>query len=377
MSPIEDFSATFAVEPGYLDWAAFGPLAPSVREEAVADLELLGAGRERGIGLVAGRVGEARELVASLLGLDLAGVALQPSTTHGIAQAVYGVSGGIVASPREFPTIPVTIVRAASARGRVVPQWIDPAEPFATPQAIAAALDETTSAVAVSLVDFRTGYRADLAAIREVIGEDRLLIVDATQAFGVVDVDWTPADVVAGHGYKWLRAGRGTGFAWYGHRARVALDPVLSGTTGTDLDDLPFDVVPAPAPAPDGRAFTVSRPDPLAAARLASALGEVARTGVDVIEAAIAARAERVIGIADAHGIDVVTPRDPARRAGIVSLDPGQRHVAALGAALANAGVTVTARTGLVRVSVHAGTDDESLRMLDDACATFVQTRVG
>ncbi len=40
----------------------------------------------------------------------------------------------------------------------------------------------------VSLVDFRTGYRADLAALRDVIG-DRLLIVDAIQGFGAVDAD--------------------------------------------------------------------------------------------------------------------------------------------------------------------------------------------
>lgn len=377
MTTLADLTASFDVEPGYLDWARFGPLSRTVREEAMADLELLGSGRESGIGLVSGRADEARAAIAGLLRVDPAEVALQPSTTHGLAQAVYGVTGGVVASPVEFPSIPVTIARAATALGRIVPQWIAPEHRFVTPEAVAETIDESTSAVAVSLVDFRTGYRADLAGIREVIGDDRLLIVDATQAVGVVDAEWTAADVVAAHGYKWLRAGRGTGFAWYGRRARVALDPVLSGTTGTDADDLPYDVVPVPAPAPDARAFTVSRPDPLAAARLASAVGEVASAGIAEIEAAVAERAGRIIEIADAHGIAVVTPRDPARRAGIVALDPGARHVGALGAALANAGVTATARSGYVRVSPHVATDDETLRMLDDACAVFVQTRVG
>jgi selenocysteine lyase/cysteine desulfurase len=374
VTTLEDLSASFTVEPGYLDWAAFGPLSPTVREEAAADLELLGSGRASGHEFVAGRAAEARETIAELLGVDAAEVTLQPSTTHGIAQAVYGVTGGIVASPREFPAIPVPIARAATSLGRVTPQWIAPEHRFVTAEAVAETIDESTSAVALSLVDFRTGYRADLAAIREVIGDDRLLIVDATQAFGVVDADWSAADVVAGHGYKWLRAGRGTGFAWYGRRARVALDPVLSGTTGADGDDQPFDAVPAPAP--DARAFTVSRPDYLAAARLATAVADVAAVGVVEIEGAVAERAARIIDIADAHGIEVVTPREPERRAGIVALDPGEGHVGALGAALANGGVTATTRSGLVRVSAHVGTGDETLRMLDDACAVFVQMRV-
>ncbi|MDN3309746.1 aminotransferase class V-fold PLP-dependent enzyme [Microbacterium oryzae] len=375
MTTLEDLSASFTVEPGYLDWAAFGPLSPTVREEAGADLELLGSGRASGHQFVAGRAAEACGTIADLMGVEAAEVVLQPSTTHGIAQAVYGVTGGVVASPREFPAVTVPIARAAAALGRVVPQWIGPEHRFVTADAVADTIDESTSAVVLSLVDFRTGYRADLAAIREVIGDDRLLIVDATQAFGVVEADWSAADVVAGHGYKWLRAGRGTGFAWYGRRARVALDPVLSGTTGAEGDDLPFDALPAPAP--DARAFTVSRPDYLAAARLASAVAEVAAVGVTHIEAAVAERVGRVIEIADAHGIEVVTPREPERRAGIVALDPGAAQVGALGAALANGGVTVTTRSGLVRVSPHVGTDDETLRMLDDACAVFVQTRVG
>ena len=62
---------------------------------------------------------------------------------------------------------------------------------------------------------------------------DRLLIVDAMQGFGAVDADYAAADVVCGNGYKWLRAGRGTGFAWFGERALERIAPVLSGWAGT------------------------------------------------------------------------------------------------------------------------------------------------
>src|SRR5690606_29200755 len=108
---------------------------------------------------------------------------------------------------------------------------IDPPDGIVTIDSVVAALTDDVSAVAVSAVDFRTGALVDLAGLREAIG-DRLLIVDAMQAFGVVDVEWNLADVVAGNGYKWLRAGRGTGFARFSARAQERIVPVLSGISG-------------------------------------------------------------------------------------------------------------------------------------------------
>ena len=90
----ESFLASFDGEPGYLDWAAFGPLSPSVRAEVHADAELLGSGRPSSIDLVADHAREARDLLAQLLRTDAEQVVLQPSTTYGLMQAIYGLSGG-------------------------------------------------------------------------------------------------------------------------------------------------------------------------------------------------------------------------------------------------------------------------------------------
>jgi selenocysteine lyase/cysteine desulfurase len=225
----------------------------------------------------------------------------------------------------------------------------------------------------VSLVDFRTGYRVDLGELRDVIGPDRLLIVDAIQGFGVVDAEYAAADVVCGNGYKWLRAGRGTGFAWFGDRALERVAPVLSGFAGVD-GGLPMDEVPRPAAS--ARAFTVAHPDALAAARLATGLREVRDAGVSRIESELVARTRDVINSADRFEIPVVTPREAERRAGIVALAPRAADVAPLGAALANHGLTVTARSGLIRVAPHVGTGAETLRLFGDALAAFAQSRV-
>ena len=370
ISTIEEYRATFDGEPGYLNWAAFGPLSSTVRDEVVADLGMLGTGRSSSIAHVEEREVEARTAIAGLLGLPIEAVTLQPSTAYGLMHAVYGLGGGVLASPAEFPAIPTVITRAADALGRIRPQWLQTTDGFVTPEAVADQLEEDTTALVVSLVDFRTGYRADLTGLREALGPDRLLIVDAIQGFGVVDADWGAADVIAGHGYKWLRAGRGSGFATFNAHARERIAPVLSGHHGVE-GGLTVDEVPAPAA--DANAYTVARGDALAAARLAIALSEIAEVSVPVIEEALTERTERVIEIAQRHDIRVASPLDPDRRAGIVALAPD--NVAALGAELANRGVTVTARSGIVRVAPHVGTDDETLGLLDEACAAYAQQR--
>ncbi|WP_101846809.1 aminotransferase class V-fold PLP-dependent enzyme [Zhihengliuella sp. ISTPL4] len=368
MSTFDDYLGTFDADPGYLNWAAFGPVSPSVRAEVFADADLLGNGRPSSLALVGERIAQAQDVVADLLGVQAADVTLQPSSTHGLMHALYGITGAVVASTAEFPSVSLTLERAATASDRTVtPRWITPDDGRVTPDAVAAILDDDVVALAVSHVDFRTGYRADLAALRDVLGPDRLLIVDAVQSFGVIETDYTVADAVVGHGYKWLRAGRGTGFAWFSPQARERIAPVLSGITGTTASGLFVDELPAPAA--DARAYTVSMPDPLAAGRLAIGVRDVRDAGVAAIEERVAAQVDAVIETADRHGIAVASPRERSERAGIVALAP--EDPARLAAALANAGLVVTARGGSIRVAPHAGTDAETLALLDETLGAF------
>ncbi len=371
MTDLDSYLASFSTDSGYLNWAAYGPLSPAVRDEAHADAELLGTGRATGIDLVSGRSTEAREVLAELLGAPTDEVTLQPSTTFGLQQAMFGLSGEVLLSPHEFPSITVTARRAQDARGRLRVRELAASGPdiFVTPEAVRDALTDDITALAVSLVDFRTGYLADLSALRDVIG-DRLLIVDAVQGFGVVDADWSAADVICGNGYKWLRAGRGTGFARFSPAARERIEPVLSAAMGMAGD---VTTVGVPAPRADAQAYTVAPPDMLASARLVTALREVAAAGTAAIAAEVHDRAEHVISLADRYDVPVVTPRD--HHAGIVTLAPVPHEAGAIAAALANHGVTATAREGMLRISPHAGTGADSFVLLGDALATVAARR--
>jgi selenocysteine lyase/cysteine desulfurase len=371
MRAIDEYTATFGEDAGYLNWAAFGPISPAATTALHDTAALLATGRADDIGAASGNDDAARRDVAALLDADADEVTLHPSSTHALQQALAGLDGIVIASAAEFPSVTITLERAASASaGRLAPRWISPAGTRVTPEAVVAALDPAVSALVVSHVDFRSGYRADLEALREALGPERLLIVDAVQSFGVVDEDWTAADVVVGHGYKWLRAGRGSGFARFTAQARERIRPVLSGRIATAAAGLPADALPGPAPS--GQAYAVSAADPLASARLAAAAAELRAVGVADVAAVLAERVDAVLDIADRHRIPVTSPREAARRAGIVVLAPADPE--RVGAALAASGIAVTVRDGAVRVSPHAGTSADTLGMLDEALTGVVNS---
>jgi selenocysteine lyase/cysteine desulfurase len=253
----------------------------------------------------------------------------------------------------------------------LTPVWLETDGGRVTPHAIKEQLTPSTTAVAVSLVDSRTGYLADIEGIRQVIG-DRLLIVDAIQGFTVVDAPFEVADVLVSGGRKWARAGWGTGFMALSDRALEHLIPVVSGYTGTD-EAWPWDSVPSPTSG--AAAYSVSRPDPTAEARFAAALELVASVGISVISDAVTSRVSEVIELADEFGVAVASSRAENERAGIVVLDPLDEQVSLVVAALHNHGVTATVRRNKIRLSVHAGTSEETLGMLRDSFVSF-QTAV-
>jgi selenocysteine lyase/cysteine desulfurase len=365
---LDAYAARFEDEPGYLDFARVGPVGRTVQEELAAQYSTLARGRFGSLEAVMDQNGRVQAAVAALTGFRADQVVFQPNTSQGLMHAMFGITGGVSMSPAEFPSVTFAAVRAAQALGVLAPNWLETDHGRVTPGNLREQLSSSTVAVAVSLVDFRTGYLADLEGIRQVIG-DRLLIVDASQCFGVVDAPWTLADVVVSGGQKWPRAGWGTGFLALSDRAREHLTPVWSGFTGTDVDGMPMDSVPEPTRT--AAAFQVSNPDPMAQARFAASLEEIAEVGVPEINARIARNVSRIIDIADEFALPVVSSRAEPERAGIVVLEPAPDQLTVLAASLHNHGVTATFRQDRVRLSPHATTDEETFGMLKAAFVSF------
>lgn len=367
MSAIEQFAEGFLEEPGYLDFARVGPLSASVVAESTAQTELLSRARYGSLAPLLNQTDRFQQAVALTTGFRSDQIVFQPNTSTGLMHTMFGLTGGLLISPGDFPSGPFAAVRAAEALHVVKPTWLETDHGRVTPGQIKKQLAPTTAAVAICLVDARTGYVADLEGIRQVIG-DRLLIVDAIQGFGVVDAPFELADVVASGGQKWARAGWGTGFLALSDRAREQLTPVFSGVAGVDDDEVWDEVI---APSSGAKAFQVSNPDAIALARFSAALEEIDEVGVATIEAAVADNVTALINLADEFTVPVASSRDVRERAGILVLEPPVEQLTLLSASLHNHGVSSTTRQGTVRLSVHAALAPETLDMVRGAFTSY------
>ena len=365
MSPrklsINEYATRFKDEPGYLDFARQAPIGQTAVAEQLAMIELLSRGRFGSLDELDQQDARVRKAVSALSGFRADQVVFQPNTSSGLMHAMFGLTGTVALSPADFPALTVAAVRSSEALRALKVNWITTDDARVTPGNLKKQLTKATTAVAVSLVDFRTGYLVDLEGIRQVIG-DRLLIVDAIQGFGVVDAPYSVADVVVAGGQKWVRSGWGTGFLAMSDRAIERLTPVFSGFNATTADGMPLDEVPSPAAGV--RAYSMSNPDPIAQARFAAALEEIAEVGVPPIRERILTATSRIIDLADEFGIPVVSSRNLNERAGIVVVQPAEDQLTVLAASLHNHGVTATRRGGTVRLSAHVSTTEETFEML-------------
>ncbi|MEU6270940.1 aminotransferase class V-fold PLP-dependent enzyme [Streptomyces populi] len=371
---LTSYAAHFDTPAGYLDFARFGPPSrDAVAATARAMEESARADHTTVDGLMRAEA-LARDTAARLAGTDSRHTVLLPNASTGLFHAALGIREGVVLAPRtDFPANHYPWRRAAGL-GRATPRWLDP-EPGGgvTAELVRAALTDDVVALSASAVDFRTGFRADLAALREAVGPDRLLIVDAIQAFGVAAMDWDAADVVVAGGQKWLRAGWATGFAMLSDRALESLEPVLTGWTGIEDVGL-FDGAEHP-PAAGAQRWSITNLSPVTAAAFASALELVERYTVAAIETAVA---ERITGLTEtvlAHGGRVLSPTDPARRAGILSFTVPDHDPAVVAKALHAEGVTPTVRADSLRFSPHASTPPEATERVAAALSSLRMTR--
>ncbi|WP_461121127.1 aminotransferase class V-fold PLP-dependent enzyme [Saccharothrix stipae] len=341
---------------GYLDFARFGPPSFAVVDASTRLMEAAVSAGPSTVDDLMRQELRAKAAVARLCRGDTDHVTLLPNTSTGLFQAALGVTGEVLVSSGEFPANTYPWARSPS----VDVSWL-PAGPV-TADVVRAALTPETVALSVSAVDFRTGYRADLAALREVVG-DRLLVVDGIQGFGVVDEPWEVADVLVVGGQKWLRAGWSTGFMVLSDRALGRLDPVLSGWTGAEDPGLfDHDI----HPVGEGAAgWSITNLSPIASGALATALELVELAGVEAVQARVAARSDELADVIRAAGGEIVSALD--RRAGILAFTLPDRSPSVVGAALVEAGVTATVRPEHVRISPHASTTDGTVARFADA----------
>ncbi len=347
----------FEEQDGYLNFASIGPAARSAREAPAGLLGEVALGDRSGVSIIGPAYEKARTTIAGALGVKEGFATSVPSTSAGIMQIAFGLigaGGNVVVPAHEFPANRYPWLRAESVGGPEV-RAVEIADRRVDPDALAVAIDADTRLVAVSLVDYMTGFKIDVDAIADAAG-DALVLVDGIQGLGAVEARLGGADVFVSGGQKWLRAGFSAGVMAVSPRVFDRLAPTLTGWWSVE-DGYAFEVPPPHPPLATADRFLEGSPNLLGAVAAAAALAVVDTGGIREIEVAVLERSGAVLDLVRSLDAEVIAPwRSDGERAGIVTFKiPGLPAVEAVDA-LAAAGFVVSERSGWIRVSPHATT---------------------
>ncbi len=303
----------------------------------------------------------ARERLGRLINAPASSIALMTNTSHGINLAArtlpIGPGDVIIGSHGEFPANVYpwfAIAKAKGAEYRLLPMAGDYPDEAAILQAIET--DPRVKVVALSWTSFWSGYTIDLARIGAACkARGVYFVVDAIQGLGprVLDVSALHIDILAAGCQKWLMSPWGTGFAYVRPELVQQLEPVEVGwmsqaTAGDFSKFLDYD----PTWASDARRFEVITLDFVSFAAMSESIGLFLELGPAAVEAHVRALADRAVVFADGNRhVSLVTPRDPARRAGLLAFRTADAHASS--ARLKAARVAHAVREGCVRLAPH------------------------
>lgn len=176
-----------------------------------------------------------RVLLAQLLGARPEQVAFVRNTSDGLSTVANGLKwregDNLVTFRNEFPSNIYPWLRTRDAFGVEVRMCEERAGRIDIDELIGL-IDHKTRLVAISQVQYASGFRANLEKIgRAARANDALLVVDVIQGLGVVptNVDSDLIDVAAGACHKWLLTPEGVGFLYLSDRARERIQPTLVG----------------------------------------------------------------------------------------------------------------------------------------------------
>jgi cysteine desulfurase/selenocysteine lyase len=313
---------------------------------------------------------ECRERFARLMGASTENLAFTKNTAHGISIIADGFdwkSGDeVVFADCEYPANSYPWL-AQQDRGVVCKVLKTRTDGTLRAEDYEAAMTERTRIIAVSWVQFTTGFRVDLAALTQLAhSKGALIVVDIIQALGALPLDVTALgiDFAATGSQKWLIGPLGVGGLYATPQALSHLRLVNMGAGSVnnafEFDTLKFDVKPTVQRYEEGT------PNIFGYAGLNAALEILEEVGQPAIADAIQNVTRYAMNGLRSHGYLVDSPDTDSDRAGIVMFHHPEHTCEAVSQALIAAKINVAVRGGRVRFAPHFyNTEDDIDRALD------------
>jgi kynureninase len=326
--PLAAFRDRFVVadDPIYADGNSLGRLPRTAAERIDA---LVAEWGERLVGGWADwielpvRVGDR---LAEVVGAQAGEVLACDSTTvnlYKLADAALDLRPGpIVADEHEFPTDRYVLEGIAARRGLELRRLVS--DPVAGPQPDeVAAAAEGAALVVLSVVGYRSGALADVAAITDSVhGAGALMLWDLSHAVGVVPLDLAGAELAVGCTYKYLNAGPGApAFLYVRRELQDRLRSPIQGWFG-QRDQ--FEMGPRYEPAAGIERFLAGTPPIVGLAAVEAAVEPVLEAGIEALREKSLALTDLTVALHEERlaplGFRLATPRERERRGGHVGV---------------------------------------------------------
>ncbi len=293
-----------------------------------------------------------RTATAAMLGGHRDEIAIVKNTSEGIATIALGVDwregDKVVAFKEEFPANYYPWLRLA-ARG-VNTEWLSVHDP---PEEIDRAC-RGARLLAISFVNYLSGYRVDLETIGEICRRHgALFFVDAIQGMGAfpIDVHRCGIHALAADGHKWLLGPEGCGILYVRRDILDGIEPVEFGWTNTAqyADYASRDMTLRS----DAGRFECGTLNTIGVFGLRASIEFLNAVGVERVRDRVMGLARQVAEGAERRGYEVFTPRTENNGSGIVSIRREEEDSRMVVRRLRENGIVTAPRQGWVRISPH------------------------
>ena len=336
-----------------------GPAAEAIRQYAqqAESAAYVGAGWYA-------KAGQIKSLASRLIGADGPDeIAFVANTSSGLSLVAKGLEwqegDEVVITNVEYPANRYPWEDLKRSGVRVVDVVQRPDGRIAT-EDIVAAISPRCRVVAVSHVQYASGYRIDLKPLSEAVHRfGGYLCVDAIQSVGVLPVDVAAMgiDFLSADGHKWLLSPEGCGIFYCRRELLSVLHPNVVGwmnmVEATNYGDYRFEFESTARRFEPG---SYNIPGILA---LGASLAMLLNVGIDAVWSRVEALTQRLCEGLSRKGYRVFSPRDSQERSGIVVFerpDLANRPIPenqSIVESLERDSVVIVQREGRLRASPH------------------------
>ena len=293
-----------------------------------------------------------RNSAARLIHAEPGEIAIAKNTSEGIATVAIGLDWGpgdrIVAFREEFPANYFPWKRLENKGIGVT--WLSIYDPLERVEEAC----RGARLLAISYVQFLSGFRANLEAIGDICDRNRcIFLVDAIQGMGAFPIDVRSAHIgaLAADGHKWLLGPEGCAILYVAYDLQDRIEPVEFGWTNVAAynDYASRDMTLRP----DAGRYECGTLNTIGCYGLRAALEFLLEVGVDRIAAHVQALGDRIAAGVTAKGYEPLAERTAATGAGIVSFRKPGRDGRAVVRRLREQGIITAPRQDWVRASPH------------------------